>query len=106
MRRTAMALTGKLLFAAALTLFLTTHAIAAGKFITVASTTSTENSGLFKEILPKFKQKTGITVRVVAQGTGQHWTPAGAVTPTWYLSTIRLRKRNSLPKTMASNATG
>ncbi len=41
------------------------------KFITVASTTSTENSGLFKHILPLFEKKTGIQVRVVAQGTGQ-----------------------------------
>jgi tungstate transport system substrate-binding protein len=41
------------------------------RFITVASTTSTENSGLFKHILPLFKQKTGIEVRVIAQGTGQ-----------------------------------
>lgn len=42
-----------------------------GKFITVASTTSTENSGLFGYILPKFQEKTGIEVRVVAVGTGQ-----------------------------------
>jgi tungstate transport system substrate-binding protein len=41
------------------------------KFITVASTTSTEQSGLFKYLLPIFTQKTGIEVRVVAQGTGQ-----------------------------------
>ena len=41
------------------------------KFITVASTTSTEQSGLFKHILPIFEKKTGIQVRVVAQGTGQ-----------------------------------
>ena len=41
------------------------------RFITVASTTSTENSGLFKHILPLFKAKTGIDVRVIAQGTGQ-----------------------------------
>lgn len=41
------------------------------KFITVASTTSTENSGLFKYMLPVFEQKTGIRVRVVALGTGQ-----------------------------------
>lgn len=41
------------------------------KFITVASTTSTENSGLFKHILPIFEKKTGIQVRVIAQGTGQ-----------------------------------
>jgi tungstate transport system substrate-binding protein len=41
------------------------------KFITVASTTSTEQSGLFKHILPIFEKKTGIQVRVVALGTGQ-----------------------------------
>ncbi len=44
---------------------------AAEDFITVASTTSTENSGLFGHILPIFTAKTGIEVRVVAQGTGQ-----------------------------------
>ena len=41
------------------------------RFITVASTTSTEQSGLFKHILPLFEKKTGIQARVVAQGTGQ-----------------------------------
>jgi tungstate transport system substrate-binding protein len=41
------------------------------RFITVASTTSTENSGLFGHILPLFREKTGIAVRVVALGTGQ-----------------------------------
>jgi tungstate transport system substrate-binding protein len=41
------------------------------KFITVASTTSTEQSGLFKHLLPLFMQKSGIEVRVVAVGTGQ-----------------------------------
>jgi tungstate transport system substrate-binding protein len=41
------------------------------KFITVASTTSTEQSGLFAHLLPAFKAKTGIDVRVVALGTGQ-----------------------------------
>ena len=40
-------------------------------FITVASTTSTENSGLFAHILPLYTAKTGIQVRVVALGTGQ-----------------------------------
>jgi tungstate transport system substrate-binding protein len=43
----------------------------AQRFITVASTTSTEQSGLFKHILPLFEKKTGIQVRVVALGTGQ-----------------------------------
>jgi tungstate transport system substrate-binding protein len=41
------------------------------RFITVASTTSTEQSGLFGHLLPRFEQKTGIKVRVVAVGTGQ-----------------------------------
>jgi tungstate transport system substrate-binding protein len=40
-------------------------------FIIVQSTTSTQNSGLFDHILPKFTEKTGIDVRVVAVGTGQ-----------------------------------
>ncbi len=44
---------------------------AAQDFITVASTTSTENSGLFEQILPAFTAESGIEVRVVAQGTGQ-----------------------------------
>jgi tungstate transport system substrate-binding protein len=43
----------------------------AQRFITVASTTSTEQSGLFKHLLPLFEQRTGIEVRVVALGTGQ-----------------------------------
>jgi len=43
----------------------------AQKFITVASTTSTEQSGLFRHILPIFQAKTGIEVRVIALGTGQ-----------------------------------
>ncbi|MDP9090035.1 MAG: substrate-binding domain-containing protein [Pseudomonadota bacterium] len=41
------------------------------KVIVVASTTSTQDSGLFGYILPLFKAETGIAVRVVAQGTGQ-----------------------------------
>jgi tungstate transport system substrate-binding protein len=40
-------------------------------FIVMASTTSTEQSGLFKHLLPRFTQATGIEVRVVAVGTGQ-----------------------------------
>jgi tungstate transport system substrate-binding protein len=46
-------------------------ALAQDKSIVVASTTSTQDSGLFGHILPLFKAKTGIDVRVVAQGTGQ-----------------------------------
>jgi tungstate transport system substrate-binding protein len=46
-------------------------ATAQDKSIVVASTTSTQDSGLFGDILPLFKAKTGITVKVIAQGTGQ-----------------------------------
>jgi tungstate transport system substrate-binding protein len=49
----------------------TLPAHAAARTITVASTTSTENSGLFGYLLPIFQKKTGIEVRVVAVGTGQ-----------------------------------
>jgi tungstate transport system substrate-binding protein len=46
-------------------------AAAQGQFIVMASTTSTEQSGLFAHLLPAFKRATGIDVRVVALGTGQ-----------------------------------
>lgn len=50
----------------------TATAPAAGtRFITVSSTTSTTDSGLFNHLLPLFKAKSGIEVRVVSQGTGQ-----------------------------------
>src|SRR3954471_18411307 len=46
-------------------------AAAQDKSIVVSSTTSTQDSGLFGHILPMFKAKTGIDVKIVAQGTGQ-----------------------------------
>jgi len=46
-------------------------ALAQGNFIVMASTTSTEQSGLFAHLLPAFKAATGTDVRVVALGTGQ-----------------------------------
>jgi tungstate transport system substrate-binding protein len=49
----------------------TAPALAQDKSIVVASTTSTQDSGLFGHILPLFKAQTGIDVKVVAQGTGQ-----------------------------------
>ena len=51
--------------------FINSQTSAAEQFIVVASTTSTVNSGLFKKLLPAFKDKTGIAVRVVGVGTGQ-----------------------------------
>jgi tungstate transport system substrate-binding protein len=57
-----------------LTLLLAAAALPAAaqeRFITLASTTSTEQSGLFAHMLPLFRSETGIEVRVVAVGTGQ-----------------------------------
>ena len=60
------------LFAAlAFALLLAPTGARAGEFITVASTTSTQNAGLFDHLLPLFGAETGIEVRVVAVGTGQ-----------------------------------
>jgi len=64
-------LTRRLLIAAATSLAFSGNAFAQEKSIVVASTTSTQDSGLFGHILPMFKAKTGIDVKVVAQGTGQ-----------------------------------
>jgi len=58
--------------AAALAAFVAATPVQAqDKSIVVASTTSTQDSGLFDYLLPLYKQKTGVTVKVVAQGTGQ-----------------------------------
>jgi tungstate transport system substrate-binding protein len=60
-------------FLAALALLLAAGGAARAeeRFVTLASTTSTEQSGLFEHILPIFRAETGIEVRVVAVGTGQ-----------------------------------
>jgi tungstate transport system substrate-binding protein len=52
-------------------LLLASQGAPAQEYITVASTTSTDQSGLFKDLLPAFKRDTGIEARVVAVGTGQ-----------------------------------
>ena len=59
------------LVAATIVLLCAAPAFAQDKFIVVASTTSTQDSGLFGHILPMFKARTGIDVKVIAQGTGQ-----------------------------------
>lgn len=58
-------------FTVAFTTLLAASAFAEDRSIVVASTTSTQDSGLFGYLLPIFKAKTGIEVKVVAQGTGQ-----------------------------------
>jgi tungstate transport system substrate-binding protein len=57
--------------ACAVLLCLFAGAAAAQSAITIASTTSTEQSGLFAHLLPAFRQATGIDTKVVAVGTGQ-----------------------------------
>jgi tungstate transport system substrate-binding protein len=63
--------TRRLLLVLAPLMVLVLPAAAQDKSIVVSSTTSTQDSGLFGHILPLFKAKTGIEVKVVAQGTGQ-----------------------------------
>ena len=65
-----MNLTRRLACAAALA-FAAAAACAQGTTLVMASTTSTEQSGLFTHLLPEFAKATGITVKVVAVGTGQ-----------------------------------
>jgi tungstate transport system substrate-binding protein len=64
-RNLSLALAGLLAWAGA------APAVAQDRSIVMASTTSTEQSGLFKHLLPAFRLATGIDVRVVAVGTGQ-----------------------------------
>lgn len=64
-------LSRRALIAIAASVGFATFAFGQERTIVVASTTSTEDSGLFGYILPLFKAKTGIDVKVVAQGTGQ-----------------------------------
>src|ERR1700680_2898536 len=67
------ALTRRTFFSLAIAAVLagTSIASAQDKSIAVSSTTSTQDSGLFGHILPLFKAKTGIEVKVISQGTGQ-----------------------------------
>ena len=58
------------LFIAVLALFFAAQATAADKILTMATTTSTEASGLLDILLPAFTEDTGITVKVIAKGTG------------------------------------
>jgi tungstate transport system substrate-binding protein len=62
---------GLIAFGFAASLALTALAPAQERAITIASTTSTEQSGLFAHLLPRFTAKTGIPAKVVALGTGQ-----------------------------------
>jgi tungstate transport system substrate-binding protein len=59
------------IFAVIMLAALSAQAVAQDQSIVVASTTSTQDSGLFGYLLPIVRQKTGIDVKVLAQGTGQ-----------------------------------
>ena len=64
-------LTSLRLFAAVVLSVGNTQVLAQDQTIVVASTTSTQDSGLFGYLLPIVKQTTGVEVKVLAQGTGQ-----------------------------------
>ncbi len=66
-----MLLLKRTLSALAIMLCVGTAAVQAETSITVASTTSTENSGFYKYIIPIFTKETGVKVKVISQGTGQ-----------------------------------
>lgn len=77
-----------LLFMAAIVTSLTTQAAAEDKSIVVASTALTQDSGLFEYLLPIFKQKTDIDVKVLTQGApARRSIPRGVATLTWCLCT-------------------
>src|SRR6267154_760839 len=61
----------RILLGIALAAAISSSTPAQDRSIVVASTTSTQDSGLFSHILPAFKAKTGIDVKVISQGTGQ-----------------------------------
>ena len=77
------------------------HASAQDKSIVVASTTSTQDSGLFGHILPMFKAKTGIDVKVVAQGTGQALDTGRRGDADVVFVHAKPRKKSSSPKASA-----
>src|SRR5262249_3915743 len=87
--------------AATITLVAAAPARAQDRSIVVASTTSTQDSGLFGHILPLFKQKTGIVVKVVAQVPARRSTPRAAAMPTWFWCMPGRQRRNSLRKGLA-----
>jgi tungstate transport system substrate-binding protein len=70
-RRTLVAAAALCAVAFGAVIFAAPAALAQDRSIVVASTTSTQDSGLFEYLLPIYKQKTGVTVKVVSQGTGQ-----------------------------------
>ncbi|MDJ0621860.1 MAG: extracellular solute-binding protein [Desulfocapsaceae bacterium] len=59
-----------LLIVCSVFVLLGTQALAAGKVLTMSTTTSTQSSGLLDVLLPEFKKDTGIEVKVIAKGTG------------------------------------
>ena len=74
---------------AILTVVLAAGSVWAETRIKCASTTSTQNSGLFDYLLPIFEKKTGIKVDVVAVGTGASIEIGSAVKPMWSWCTPR-----------------
>jgi ABC-type tungstate transport system permease subunit len=75
-----------------------TLSVAQSPSIVMASTTSTEQSGLFSHLLPEFKKATGIEAKVVAQGKPLTWVVEG--TRMCCLCTIKWLKKRSSPKAL------
>ena len=95
----------RLLAALALMLLLTAPGTRAGDFVTLASTTSTQNAGLFEHLLPLFAADTGIEVRVVAVGTGQALRLArNGDADLLLVHDTAVRKRPSSPRATAASA--
>jgi tungstate transport system substrate-binding protein len=91
----------RLILAISLTLLGAQAQISAQEVLRLSTTTSTENSGLLKAILPDFEAKTHMKVHVISVGTGKALELAknGDVDVTWCMRAQR--KINSLPKAMA-----
>ena len=92
------------LLAVALTLGINT-AQAQTPSIVMASTTSTEQSGLFSHLLPAFKQASGIDIKVVALGTGQALDTGRRGDADVLLCTTKWPKKSLWLRALASSAT-
>lgn len=93
MRLCSRTVIGVFILVAALAAFGPSSAVAEQKSIICASTTSTQNTGLFEYLLPLFQKEKGIEVKVVAVGTGHALDMGKRGTPMCCSSTPQTRKR-------------
>jgi hypothetical protein len=95
----------RLLIAVAAGVVFAATAVAQDKSILVASTTSTQDSGLFGHLLPLFKSKTGIDVRSSRKAPARRSIPAAVAMPTSCSYTRGPRRKNSWRRDSASSVT-